>query len=159
MFFSKKEHVDIYINMLVFEIPGIPVPQKQTKFIRSTGIAYNPSKKDTEALQAKIRPSAPKEPLTCAIEMHLYFGLPIPKSTSQRLRFQMLKNLILPKKKPDFDNLAYLVTNALKKIVYEDDSQVTDCVIKKRYDENPKTIIKIIPLNMMGTPIDDQLCA
>src|ERR1700689_4973175 len=101
--------------MLVFEIPGIPVPQKQTRFIRSTGIAYNPSKKDMEALQAKIRPLAPDSPLTCAIEMHLYFGMPIPKSTSNRIRVLMLLGVIRPTKKPDFDNLSYLVTNALKK--------------------------------------------
>ncbi len=132
--------------MLVFEVPGVPVPQKQTKFVRSTGVAYNPSKKDIVALQRQIKRSAPKELIECAVEMDLYFGLPIPKSTPKRLRPLMIDGTLVPNKKPDFDNLAYLVTNALKGIVYRDDSQVTDCHIKKRYDENPKTIIKVIPL-------------
>ena len=59
--------------MLLFEIVGVPVPQKQTQFIRKTGIAYNPSKKDLEQIQWQIRPYAPETPLTCAVEMHLTF--------------------------------------------------------------------------------------
>lgn len=76
--------------------------------------------------------------------------MPIPKSTSAKIRAQMLNAVILPTKRPDFDNLAYLVTNALKKIVYADDSQVTDCIILKRYAERPRTEIEIHPLD----PID-----
>lgn len=142
--------------MLLFEIVGVPVPQKQTQFIRKTGIAYNPSKKDLEQIQWQIRPYAPETPLTCAVEMHLTFFLPIPTAASRRVRIQMLNGIILPTKKPDFDNLAYLVTNALKEIVYKDDSLVTDCVIRKRYSETPRTVIKIIPIDQLqqvgGTP-------
>jgi Holliday junction resolvase RusA-like endonuclease len=133
--------------MYLFEVAGIPVPQKQTQFVRKTGIAYNPSKKDAEQLQWQIRPYAPETPLSCAIEMHLTFYLPIPKATSRIKRMQMMNGIILPKTKPDVDNLAYLVTNALKKIVYDDDSLVTDCIIRKRYSDRPRTVIKIIPID------------
>jgi len=143
--------------MFLFEVVGIPVPQKQTCFIRSTGIAYNPSKKEAEQLQWQIRPYAPAVPLTCAIEMHLTFYLPIPKSASKMKRTQMINGVILPKTRPDFDNLAYLVTNALKKIVYEDDSLVTDCIIRKRYSDRPRTIIKIIPIDEMQ-PVGGERC-
>lgn len=133
--------------MLLFEVVGIPVPQKQTQFIRSSGIAYNPSKKDTDQLIWQIKPYAPQTPLMGPIEMHLTFYIPIPASTSRVKRTQMLNAVILPTKRPDFDNLAYLVTNALKKVVYEDDSQITDCIIRKRYSDRPRTIIKIIPID------------
>ena len=142
--------------MYIFEVIGEPVPQKQTRFIRATGIAYNPSQKEIKQLQWQIKPYAPKVPLECAIEMHIHFYLPIPKSTSARLRTQMINGVILPTKKPDFDNLAYLVTNALKEIVYKDDSFVTDCIIRKRYSDRPRTVIKIIPIDELqqvgGTP-------
>lgn len=144
--------------MLLFEVVGIPVPQKQTQFIRATGIAYNPSKKDMERLQWQIRPYAPEIPLTCAIEMHITFYLPIPKAISKRVRTQMLNEVILPTKKPDVDNLAYLVTNALKEIVYRDDSLVTDCIIRKRYSDRPRTVIKIIPIEELQ-PIGGSSCA
>ena len=143
--------------MFIFEIFGIPVPQKQTQFIRRTGIAYNPSKKDADRLIWQIRPDAPETPLECAIEMHLTFYMPIPKSASRIKRLQMLNGVILPKTKPDFDNLAYLVTNALKKLVYLDDSQVTDCTIRKRYSDRPRTVIKVIPIDEMQ-PIGGVAC-
>lgn len=143
--------------MLLFEVFGIPVPQKQTQFIRKTGIAYNPSKKDADALQWQIKPYCPTIPLSCAVEMHLTFYLPIPKSASKAKRSQMINGVILPKTKPDFDNLAYLVTNALKKLVYDDDSLVTDCTIRKRYAEVPRTIIKIIPIDEIQ-PYGGSIC-
>lgn len=132
--------------MYLFEIFGPPVPQKQTKFVRSTGIAYNPSKKDEERIRWQIHYDAPGEPLDSAIEMHLTFYLPIPKSASRKKRIQMLNGVILPKTKPDFDNLAYLITNALKNLVYRDDALVTDCIIRKRYSDRPRTVIKVIPI-------------
>ena len=131
---------------LFFEILGIPVPQKQTRFLRSTGIAYNPSKKDENRIRSHLRPSAPKEPFSCPIAMAIYFGMPIPKSSSKSLREAMLAGRVCHIKKPDLDNLAYLVTNALKNLVYSDDSQIVFCITEKGYDENPRTIIKITPL-------------
>ena len=90
--------------------------------------------------------------------MHLTFYLPIPKSASKAVRTQMLNEVILPTKRPDFDNLAYLVTNALKEIVYADYAQVTDCTIRKRYSDRPRTVIKIIPLEELQ-PIGGFPCA
>jgi Holliday junction resolvase RusA-like endonuclease len=144
--------------MLIFTIEGVPVPQQQTRFLRKSGIAYDPSKKDKERIQWQLRPHAPSEPLLCAIEMHLTFYLPIPKATSKKMYAQMLNGVILPKKKPDFDNLAYLVTNALKTIVYADDSQVTDCIIRKRYSDRPRTVIQIIPIDELQ-PVGGAKCA
>lgn len=136
--------------MFLFEVVGIPIPQKQTRFLRSSGMTYNPSQKDIEKFQWQIRPHAPETPLEGPIEMHLTFYLPIPKSESGRRKMQMKNQIILPVKKPDFDNLAYLVTNAMKQIIYRDDSQITDCIIRKRYSDRPRTVIKIIPIEQMG---------
>ena len=135
--------------MLLFEVEGIPDVQKQTRWTRS-GHAFNPSSKDIQRLQWQIKPYAPKCPLTGAIEMNLTFYLPIPKSVSSRVKTQMLNGVILPTKRPDFDNLAYLVTNALKQLVYADDSQITDATIRKRYSDRPRTVIKIIPIEQMS---------
>jgi len=143
--------------MLIFQISGPPVPQKQTQFVRATGRAYNPSQAAIEQLQWQIRPYAPSQPLAGAIEMHLSFYLPIPKSVSKRVYMQMINAVILPVKRPDFDNLAYLVTNAMKGIVYADDSQVTDCTIRKRYSDMPRTVIKIIEIEQTQ-PIGGSLC-
>lgn len=132
--------------MFIFEVAGIPVPQKQTRFNRSSGHAYNPSSLDAERVKWQIRPLAPQTPLPGAVELHLHFFLPIPASASKAKRRQMLNGIIPHTKKPDFDNLAYLITNALKGLVYVDDAQVTDCMIRKRYSDYPRTVIRVIPI-------------
>ena len=130
--------------MFTFEIHGNPVPQKQTRV--SNGRFYDPSKKDKERVQWYIKPFAPTTPLDSAVELTIAFFLPIPKSASKALRSQMINRVILPSKKPDEDNLAYLITNALKGIVYIDDAQVCAKHVYKFYGIEPKTVIRVRPI-------------
>lgn len=131
--------------MYLFEIHGAPIPQKQTRCrcIANRPQLWDPGKKDKEKIQWQARPFAPSTPLKGAIEMTLVFFLPIPQGTSKKLRNAMINRVILHKRKPDFDNLAYLITNALKEIFYEDDSQIYSSHIYKFYGEDPKTVVKI----------------
>lgn len=128
----------------MFTIHTPPVPQKQTQF--GKGRCYDPSKQAKESIQWQIRPYAPKEPITGPVSLYLTFLLPIPKSTSKLIRRQMIEGKILPIMRPDFDNLAYLITNAMNQLIYKDDSQVVDAKIMKRYGEEPQTIVKIVQL-------------
>lgn len=134
--------------MFQFELYGPLVPQKQTRWACKChqGHAYDPSKKDKEHIQWQIRPMAPEYPLTTPIELTLAFFFPIPKTTSKAMREQMLNRVILPDKKPDADNLAYLVTNALKEIVYDDDKRIVAQHIYKFYGPEPKIIIRVRPI-------------
>jgi Holliday junction resolvase RusA-like endonuclease len=131
--------------MFIFEIHGAPIPQKQTRCTCIGGVPrlYDPGKKEKEQIQWQIRPYAPKEPLKGPIELTMTFFMPIPKSTSSKGRKAMINRVILPVVKPDADNLAYLITNALKKIVYEDDKQICASHVYKFYGEEPKTVIKV----------------
>ena len=131
--------------MLLFEIHGKPIPQKQTKFARG-GWAYDPSKKDLHQIQWQLKPYAPQEPLTGRLEIDYTFYMPIPKGTSAIKRRQMLNDVIGHTKRPDFDNLAYIITNAMKGIIYQDDSLIADAHIHKRWGDIGKTVIKIIPV-------------
>ncbi len=130
--------------MLIFEVHMTPRPQKQTTFGRRR--AYDPSKNQKLAIQWQIRPYAPRQPLTTPLSVDIIFYLPIPKGTSKLLKSQMINQSVYPFKRPDIDNLAYIVTNAMKEIVYVDDSQIVDLNLKKRYAEVPKTVIKVIEL-------------
>ena len=66
------------------------------------------------------------EPLTRDywVRMNLTFILPRPASAKKRL---------YPNVKPDRDNLAYAVENALKGVLYEDDAMVVESRQVKRY--------------------------
>ena len=131
------------LHMFLFEIHAPPTPQKQTVLGRNRR-CYDPSHMSKKFIQWQVQPHAPKELLTGAIEMHLTFYMPVPKFTSGRIRSAMLSNQAKHVKRPDVDNLAYLVTNALKGIVYVDDSQICRMTLEKLYGETPKTVIKII---------------
>jgi len=55
----------------------------------------------------------------------------------------MLMGFARPKKKPDCDNIAKIICDALNGIVYHDDSQVVDLEIRKYYSDEPKVKIRM----------------
>jgi Holliday junction resolvase RusA-like endonuclease len=134
--------------MFRFVLSGNPIPQQQTRFSCRGGFprAYDPSKKDLEMIRWQIRPFAPSEIILGPVSLTLIFFMPIPKSTSRARRDMMSRRIILPVVRPDEDNLAYIVTNALKDLVYKDDSQVCEKHVYKVYDPMPRTeiIVKAI---------------
>lgn len=73
-----------------------------------------------------------------------------PKSTRKRDRIEMLANRILPEKKPDVDNIAKIILDALNKIAYIDDSQVIELVVKKRYSAEAKVTVHIEEIEAAG---------
>ena len=48
------------------------------------------------------------------------------------------KKLQLPISRPDWDNYGKLLTDALEKYVYRNDSQITTAIIKKRFGTPPR---------------------
>lgn len=140
--------------MFIFELSGDPKPQKQTQFSRHH--SWDPSAKVKSFIQWQAKYYAPENPLLCPIQMDLTFYFKVPKSTSGTKRRQMLNHVIHHIKRPDIDNCAYLVTNALKKIFYEDDSQIIDLYLHKRYGETPKTVVKITPIEELVKTQGDQ---
>ena len=129
------------LRMFIYEIHTTPKPQKQTLLGRHG--CYDPSKQTKKAIQWQISPNAPKEPLRGAIEVHLTFHMPIPKDIRGVERQKMVNNACKHIKRPDLDNLAYIVVNAMKGIIYHDDSQICRMVFEKVYSETPKTVIKV----------------
>lgn len=131
--------------MYRFTLSGNPIPQKRTRFTCKGGTphAYDPNKKELEMIRWQVRPFAPKEPIAGPVSLSMIFYMPIPKSVSKAARDQMRRRIMLPVTKPDVDNMAYLLTNALKGIVYVDDSQVVEQHIYKVYDDLPRTEIVV----------------
>jgi len=127
--------------MLEYTIHTKPMPQKQTRLGKN--FRYDPSKNDKHLIMWNVQKDAPKSPLLGPIKLELTFYMPIPKSTSKTKKTQMLQEQILPTTRPDIDNLAYIVTNALKGIIYNDDAQIVDMILHKRYSEQPRTNIKV----------------
>ena len=56
-----------------------------------------------------------------------------PKSASAKNREAMFAGSILPLKKPDIDNIAKVVLDALNGLAYHDDSQIVSLRVSKTY--------------------------
>lgn len=65
------------------------------------------------------------------------------KSVSKAQRQAMLNGLIKPTKKPDIDNIAKVVLDALNGIAYKDDTQVINLELHKKYGEIGKVMVSI----------------
>ena len=81
-----------------------------------------------------------KEPL----RMWIKAFYPIPKSTTKKNRQLMIEGKLLPTKKPDADNVAKVICDALNGIAYGDDTQIVRLSVEKVYtDEQPRVQVLI----------------
>lgn len=80
-----------------------------------------------------------KQPLEMTISA--YFE--IPRSSSKKSRQLMLENIVRPTKKPDIDNIAKVVCDALNGLAYRDDTQVVSLRLNKFFSDNPRIEVTI----------------
>lgn len=66
-----------------------------------------------------------------------------PKSISKKLRLNLIENRIGYLKKPDGDNIAKAICDALNGIAYKDDNQITKLEVQKLYGEEDKVLVEI----------------
>lgn len=138
--------------MIKITIPGSPIGKGRPKFSTFGGYpkAYTPQKtvnyenlvKLSYQQQCNDKPY-PKE-ISLRAEIRAYFA--IPKSVSKTKRDMMLKGQINPTKKPDTDNIAKAILDALNGIAYYDDAQIVDLTVYKRYSDSPRAEVCISTL-------------
>lgn len=131
--------------MIKFEILGQPIAKQRPRVTRQ-GIAYTPSK--TVNYEAVVKYTYQSlyghlEPSTKLIEAYITAIFPIPKSYSKKKTAELLAGHNNYDKKPDCDNLAKIILDALNGIAYKDDSQVTLLHIAKEYGTQPKVIVEL----------------
>lgn len=117
-------------------VMGEPVAQGRPRIGRWG--AFDPPKSRAYKDYIKNNIERPKEPFSCPMLFELNIYRPIPKSTSKKKLQDMEDGLILPEVKPDVDNYAKGVMDALSGIVWEDDNHVCDLIVRKRYSKNPR---------------------
>lgn len=79
------------------------------------------------------------------VELRLLIDSQIPASWSKRKQAQALLGEILPATKPDVDNVVKAIGDGLNGVVWKDDSQVTDLIVRKRYAEKPQVRVMVRP--------------
>lgn len=70
------------------------------------------------------------------IWVHIRAYMGIPKSTPKKRQSEMLGKGVV--KKPDVDNIAKIILDALNGVAYDDDKQITRLVVVKKYSSIPR---------------------
>lgn len=132
---------------VIFTVPG--EPQGKARARTCGGHTYTPEKtvlyenliKTEYARQCgnrkfSILSDGTAQPV--AVRIDAVYG--IPKSYSKKNRERALSGELAPTKKPDADNIAKVVCDALNGVAYVDDTQVIDLRVFKRFGEPCVTI-------------------
>jgi len=138
-------------GVILIELAGPPVGKGRPRFVRKTGRTYTPSR--TRDYEDRLRLAAVlamrgRKPLAGALELGMMAYLPIPQSWSRGQREAAARGTLLPTSKPDGDNILKLI-DSLNGVVWADDAQVTDTVVRKRYATDP--MLRIV-VREMGIP-------
>ena len=83
------------------------------------------------------------KPLENELEVSIKAYFEIPKSVSKKKREQMLNGNIRPTIKPDLDNIAKSVLDALNGLAYLDDKQIVFLKVEKFYAESPRVELMV----------------
>ena len=129
-----------------FEVPGEIVGKERPRVNMYTGRVYTPGKtKDYEFLvQQYFKMKYPiYEMLEGRLSINIIAYLKIPKSTSKAKVEEMLENKISPTKKPDVDNIAKSILDAMNNFVFKDDNQVSKISVEKRFALEEKAVIEV----------------
>lgn len=131
-------------------IPGDAKGKQRPRFSTQSGRAFTPSATRTrEGIIASLAMDAMagRPIITASVEMELTATLPMPKSWPKKRQVAAMAGTERPAKKPDLDNIAKLVWDALNGIVYADDAQVVRLKATKVYGATATTVVTIRPLD------------
>lgn len=124
-------------NKLYFEVTGKPQGKARPRMTKS-GHVYTPNSTTQYEQQVRAAYQAAAgdrkgffndEPVSVVI--NVFYD--IPKSTPKKKLPQILRSELLPTKKPDTDNIAKIICDALNGIAYKDDAQIVELHVYKWY--------------------------
>ena len=130
-----------------FEVPGEPQPQGRPIFSSKTKTARDPDKSRNykKLVRFYARRRKPPDILKGALIVHIDIFKKPPKSISDRVknRASLANETMRPITKPDADNYVKSVTDACTGIIWKDDSQVVELLVRKFYSMNPRAVVKV----------------
>lgn len=133
--------------MISFIVYGEPVAQGRPRFTTVNGHAkaYDPEKSYSykQLVRLEATKVMPPEPWQKAIKIEVRACRSIPKVFSKKRQIMAIQGDIRPTTKPDIDNIVKGIKDALKGVIWRDDSQVVEIVASKWYSNSPRVEIDI----------------
>jgi Holliday junction resolvase RusA-like endonuclease len=130
---------------VVIRLAGEPEGKGRPRFNRQTGRAYTPAA--TQKYESALRYVAQdamgeRKPLEGPLKVVVVACLPIPASWSKKKQREAQMRILRPTGRPDVDNLVKMI-DACNDIVWRDDSQIVDCLVRKFYSDTPELVITV----------------
>ena len=120
-------------------IYGKTMPKERARVVSKGGrtFSYTPTrtKEWEEFIRYQMLMHRPEKLLDGPLALEATFYLLRPKSIPKKRKY--------PHTKPDLDNLIKAVCDALKGLIYTEDSRIVDKIIRKRYGDPPRVELKI----------------
>lgn len=132
---------------ILFEIQGNIQPQERPKFSTFGGHvrAIDPikSRDFKQFVKMVAAEHAPAALIETEIRLFVDIYRPIPKSLSKKKRAEAIAGQLRPTKKPDLDNLVKGIKDGMSKVIWNDDAQIVEMIVRKFYSENPRAVVKV----------------
>ena len=140
--------------MIKFEIPGEVKGKGRPRFARVGEFVKTYSDEQTVNYENWVKQcyvmEKQKQKITYVskayIEATINVYYPILKSVSRPKHLKMINKQIRPDKKPDADNIAKIILDALNGLAYDDDKQVVDLRVLKWYGEESKVVVSLMEI-------------
>ncbi|WP_051305069.1 RusA family crossover junction endodeoxyribonuclease [Chitinilyticum litopenaei] len=91
------------------------------------------------------------------VQLRIDAFVQIPASWSKKKQAAALAGEIMPTGKPDADNVAKAISDALNGIAWKDDAQAVDLVFRKRYAATPCAVVTITDLTVFQNNQSDEV--
>jgi Holliday junction resolvase RusA-like endonuclease len=132
-------------------IYGAPVGKARPRIYTRNGRAMAYTPKPTADYERTIKGAAREAmgtttPYNGAVSVSIHAWYAIPSSWSKIRQSMAAIGAIAPCVKPDVDNVAKTVLDALNGVVYADDSQVVALDMSKTYSKSPYIRIVVTPV-------------
>lgn len=135
------------MTTITFEVPGLP-QGKTLKARRLGGIVSDGKTMKRERSIKAIggeawRMAGRRSVETGPFKVEIIVRRRPPASSSKALKNAMLQGMVRPTQKPDYDNIAKTVGDALNGVIWRDDSQIVEGSVSKQYAEWDGTEVKV----------------
>ena len=136
------------METLIFHVPGKPQSKARHRSFARAGRVCNYTPAQTEQYENWIKlcyqGAHGTARLVPPIEMSITAYFSVPKSYSKKKAALCRENVLRPTCKPDMDNIAKAVADALNGIAYHDDSGVSELHVSKQYGEREGLVVRLV---------------
>lgn len=136
------------MTIVEFEIPGEPQGKRRAPFVRAGHFIKSYTDKATVNYETFIREMFCVAypgfvPLEGSLDVEIRAFCGMPKTISKKKRALMEGGELRPAKRPETDNLAKVVLDALTGLTFKNDSQVVGLIVEKAYSDRPRVEVEV----------------